>query len=321
MGSIGAWSGIFMGIFKRSSVKIGLALGGGGARGLAHIGVLKVLERENIPVACIAGTSAGSIIAAMYCQLESAGDVEERIRNFVSGDRFREMTRRFSPAQKKDMSRQGWLDRTLTFVKRQYIVTRAFRQLGLLDRSGLESAIRALIVDEDIRDSKIPLAVVATDLWKGEDVVMTRGSLRRAVSASAGIPGTFPPLEMDGRCLVDGCVINMVPVHETRDLGADRVIAVDVTRELVRPPAFQNGLEVMFRADEITNYRLNEFHLEKADVVVRPKMGDTHWAEFTRLDELIRLGEEAAEEKLADIRRLLLPDRRRWFRFFRGGGN
>ena len=302
-------------------MKIGLALGGGGARGLAHIGVMKVLEREKIPVACIAGTSAGSIIGAMYSQLESASDVEERIRNFFASDRFREMTRRFSAGQKKDMSRQGWLDRTLTFVKRQYIVTRAFSKLGLIDRSTLEFAIRALIDDEDIRDVKIPLAVVATDLWKGEDVVMTRGSIRKAVSASAGIPGTFPPLEMEGRCLVDGCVINMVPVHETRDLGADRVIAVDVTRELVRPPAFQNGLEVMFRADEITNFRLNEFHLMAADVIVRPKMGETHWAEFGRLDDLIRLGEEAAEEKLEDIRRLLLPARRRWFHFLRGRGN
>jgi NTE family protein len=310
-----------MALFRRSSIKIGLALGGGGARGLAHIGVLKVLEREKIPVHCIAGTSAGSILGAMYAQLQSARDVEERIRNFSASDRFREMTRRFSATQKKNMTRQGWLDRTLTFVKRQYIATRAFGQLGLIDRSNLEFAIRALIDDEDIRDVKIPLAVVATDLWKGEDVVMTRGSIRMAVSASAGIPGTFPPLEMEGRCLVDGCVINMVPVHETRDLGADRVIAVDVTRELIRPPAFQNGLEVMFRADEITNYRLNEFHLGTADVVVRPKMGDTHWADFGRLDELIRLGEEAAEEKLGELRRLLLPTRRRWFHFFRGKGN
>jgi len=310
-----------MGLFRRSFMKVGLALGGGGARGLAHIGVLRVLEREKIPVHCIAGTSAGSILGAMYAQLQSAADVEDRIRNFFGSDRFREMTRRFSATQKKDMSRQGWLDRTLTFVKRQYIVTRAFRQLGLIDRSILEFAVRALIDDEDIRDVKIPLAVVATDLWKGEDVVMTRGSLRKAVSASAGIPGTFPPLEMDGRCLVDGCVINMVPVHETRDLGADRVIAVDVTRELVRPPAFQNGLEVMFRADEITNYRLNEFHLMTADVVVRPKMGETHWADFGRLDELIRLGEEAAEEKLADIRGILRSAGRRWFHFFRGKGN
>ena len=306
-----------MGLFRQSSIKIGLALGGGGARGLAHIGVLKVLEREKIPIHCIAGTSAGSLIGAMYAQQQSAWAVEERVRNFFASDRFREMARRFSANQKKDMSSQGWLDRALTFVKRQYIVTRAFRQLGLIDRSSLDFAIRALIDEEDIRDTTIPLAVVATDLWKGEDVVMTRGSIRKAVSASAGIPGTFSPLELEGRCLVDGCVINMVPVHETRDLGADRVIAVDVTRELIRPPAFQNGLEVMFRADEITNYRLNEFHLKTADVIVRPKMGDTHWADFRRLDDLIRLGEEAAEEKLGDIRRLLIPAGRRWFRFFR----
>jgi NTE family protein len=278
--------------------------------------VLKVLEREKIPVYCITGTSAGSIIGAMYAQQLSAADVEERIRNYFTSDRYRDIARRLEATQKKDKSKNSFIDRMFTFVKQQYIVTKAFQDMGLIDRKFLESPIRSLIDDEDIRDTKIPYAAVASDLWRGEDVVMTRGSIRQAVAASASIPGTFPPVEMDGRYLVDGCVINMVPVHEARDLGADRIIAVDVTRELVRPPAFKNGLEIMFRADEITNFRLNEIHLKSADVVVRPKMGDAHWAEFSRLDEFIRLGEEATEEKLNAIRRLQRPAKRRWFSFF-----
>jgi NTE family protein len=309
-----------MDIWKKPPVKIGLALGGGGARGLAHIGVLKVLDREKIPIHCIAGTSAGSIIGAMYAQLQSADDTEERIRNYFSSERFRDSGRRLASQQKKDKTKDGFIDRMFTFVKQQYIVTKAFKDMGLLDRKVLDTVIGALLDEEDIRDMKIKCAVVATDLWKGEEVVLTRGSVRKAVAASASIPGTFAPVVLDGRFLVDGCVINMVPVQEARDIGADRVIAVDVTRELVRPPAFKNGLEIMFRADEITNFRLNEIHLKNADVVVRPKMGNVHWAEFDRMTEFVRLGEAAAEEKLDDIRRLVRPSRRRWFSFFTGIG-
>jgi NTE family protein len=302
---------------RREAPRIGLALGGGGARGLAHIGVLKVLEREKIPVACLAGTSMGSIIGAMYAQLRSAAALEERIRNYFASDRYREIAKRMAGVKSKADANPGLVDRMVTFVKQSTMVKKAFSELGLLDRAILDAALRSLLDEEDIRDTRIPFAAVATDLWKGEDVVLRKGSLRRAVTASATIPGTFPPVEMDGRYLVDGCVIQMVPVHEARSLGADRVVAVDVTRELVRPPAFKNGLEVMFRADEITNFRLNEIHLSAADVVIRPRMGNMHWASFELLDDIVRRGEAAAEEKLGALRDLSAPPGRRWFGFLR----
>jgi NTE family protein len=307
-----------MGIWKKPPVKIGLALGGGGARGLAHVGVLKVLDRERIPIHCIAGTSAGSIIGAMYAQLQSAADMEDRIRNYFSSERFRDIGRSLASQQRKDKSKNSLIDRMFDFIMQQYIATKAFNDLGLLDRKVLDAAVGALLEEEDIRDMKIKCAVVATDLWKGEEVVLTRGSVRKAVSASASIPGTFPPMVLDGRFLVDGCVIDMVPVREAWGIGADRVIAVDVTRELVRPPAFKNGLEILFRADEITNFHLNEIHLKNADVVVRPKMGNAHWAEFDRMAEFVRHGEAAAEEKLDDILKLVRAPKRRWFSFFKG---
>jgi NTE family protein len=253
----------------------------------------------------------------MYAQMLSADAVEDRIRSYFASDRYRDIARQLANTRNKAASNPGILDRMFTFVKQTYMVKRAFSELGLLDPKILESALRSVLDDEDIRDTKIPFAAVATDLWKGEDVVLRRGPVRRAVAASASIPGTFPPVELDGRYLVDGCVINMVPCHETRELGADRVVAVDVTRELVRTPSFKNGLEIMFRADEITNFQLNQVHLGCADVVIRPKMGDTHWASFDRFDEIVRKGEEAAEAKLHAVRAILKPMRRRWFWFFR----
>lgn len=300
---------------QKEAARIGLALGGGGARGLAHIGVLKVLEREKIPVTCIAGTSMGSIMGAMYAQLRSARAVEERVRNYFSSDRYRDLSRRMAGVKNKDDANTGLLDRMYAFMKQTYMVKRAFSELGLLERGILDSALRSLLDEEDIRDLRIPFSAVATDLWKGEDVPLRKGSIRKSVSASAGIPGTFPPMEQDGRFLVDGAVVQMVPVREARRLGADKVVAVDVTRELVRPPSFKNGLEVMFRADEITNFRLNEAHLAGADLVIRPKMGNIHWASFELLDDIIRRGESAAEDKLGELRALTAPAGRRWFRF------
>lgn len=290
-----------MAIFRRQRTKVGLALGGGGARGMAHIGVLKVLEREMIPIDFIVGTSAGSIIGAMYAQLVDAGEVEKRVLDYTHGEVFQGLVPNIPSQQNRKESGEGLLDRMVIFLKQQYILTRSFTRMGLLGRKVLDEALEQLLGDGDVRDTRIPFAAVATDVWSGEDVVLREGSLRKAVGASSTVPGTFPPVEWNGWSLIDGGVINMVPVWETFEMGAKVVVAVDVARDLIRPKEFKNGLEIMFRADEITNYRLNNIHLKDADVVIQPQVGEVHWANFTMIEELVKQGEQAAEEKLAEI--------------------
>lgn len=269
---------------------------------MAHIGVLKVLEREMIPVDFIVGTSTGSIIGAMYAKLVDAGEVEKRVVDYIHGEVFQGLVPNMPNQQDGKESGEGFLDRMVTFLKQQYILTRSFTRMGLSGRKVLDEALEHLLGDGDVRDTRIPFAAVATDVWSGEDVVLREGSLRKAVGASSTVPGTFPPVEWNGWFLIDGGVINMVPVWKTFEMGAKVVVAVDVTRDLIRPKEFKNGLEIMFRADEITNYRLNTIHLKDADVVIRPQVGEVHWANFTMIEELVEQGERAAEEKLVEIR-------------------
>ncbi len=292
-----------MTLFKKEIPKIGLALGGGGARGMAHIGVLKVLERENIPIGLIVGTSIGSVIGAMYAQLTDAFEVEKRVLNYLHGEVFKNLNVHL--LFQKNTKEEKFLDRMVTFLKHQYILTKSFTRMGLMGRKILDDALEALIDDSDIRDTKIPFAVVTTDIWSGEDIVLREGPLRKAVAASSTIPGTFQPVEWNGYSLVDGGVIDMVPVWETFEMGAKIVIGVDVTRDLIRPKEFKNGLEIMFRADEITNYRLNKIHLRDANVVIRPEVGNAHWADFARAEEFIARGEKATEAKAEEIRNVI----------------
>jgi len=292
-----------MTIFKKEIPKVGLALGGGGARGMAHIGVLKVLERENIPINLVVGTSIGSVIGGMYAQLTDAAEVERRVLNYLHGEMFKSLDLHI--LSQKDTKEERFLERMVTFLKHQYILTRSFTRMGLMRRKILDDALKELIGDGDIRDTRIPFAAVTTDIWSGEDIVLREGPLRKAVAASSTIPGTFQPVEWNGYSLIDGGVIDMVPVWETFEAGAKIVIGVDVTRDLVRPKEFKNGLEIMFRADEITNYRLNKIHLRDADIVIRPEVGEAHWADFAMAEEFIARGEKAAEAKVKEIRSVI----------------
>lgn len=302
-----------MAIFKRKIPKIGLALGGGGARGLAHIGVLKVLEREKIPIDIITGTSMGSIVGAMYAQLLSAVAVEKRILDYLRSEVFRKLNLKLSNQKKGKQTEERLLERMFIYLKYQYVFNRSYTRMSLFNRKILDNALKILLQDRDIRDTEIPFAAIATDILSGEDIVLREGPIREAVAASSTIPGMFPPVEWNRFRLIDGGVINIVPVWETLEMGADLVISVDVTRTLVRPKEFRNGLEIMFRADEITNYRLNMIHLKDANVIIQPKVGNAHWANFTMVDKFIRQGKKAAEGKIDEIHNMIRSHSTSWF--------
>ncbi len=282
--------------------KVALVLGGGGARGLAHVGVLKVLEREKIPIDLIVGTSAGALVGGMYAYLKDADAVEERFRDFLNSKIYnRTGMPRF--LMKKDA--ENFFGQVATRLGERIVINLAYSRQGLFERKRLEEAIDFLVEPLAIEELRIPFAAVAVDLNSGKEIIYTKGDLRQAIEASSSLPGFLPPLQQDSRALVDGAVLHTVPVIPARKLGAEFVLAVNVSADLEPNPELENVIDVLFRANSITSHRHSLQQLEKADIILRPDVGRTHWANFSRLEELVGRGEVVAKRALPVLRRLL----------------
>lgn len=287
--------------------KVGLVLGGGGARGLAHVGVLKVLEEAKVPIDVIVGSSMGSMVGSLYALYGRASDVEERLREFTRSPQFRSGKfmdlQAMTPLPTED---QGFVQTARRFYKLGlFFATTIFRK-SFIDPVQFEGDVAAIIPDCLIEDSPIQLAVVATDLRSGGEVVLTRGPVRRAVQASSAIAGIFPPVEMEGKELVDGGFVNKVPVEVALRLGADVVIAVDVSNDVMDSQEFsRTGSAISMRASAILAETLKNIQMRFADVVVRPSVADVHWADFYAIDDIVPRGEHAARLAMPTVRSAL----------------
>ena len=258
-----------------SNKKIGLALGGGGARGLAHIGVLKALEAANIPIHAIAGTSMGALVGAWYALNKNTRGLEEV----------------FSEIREKDMDsitkilwkRDGAIFKNKTITK---IVEEGFG-------------------NKEFKDCTIPFAVVATDVRTGDRVVLKEGSLSEAAHASVAIPIIFPPVESHGKLLMDGGLCDPVPADVVKSMGVDIVIAVDVTSGWVNISENSiNMLDVYNLVDKVIiaiEHQIAHESLGKADMVLRPTVSRFNWLDFPQAKEIIRLGEEETRRNLKEI--------------------
>lgn len=250
-----------------SGPKIGLALGSGGARGWAHIGVLKVLRESGIPVHMIAGSSMGSLIGAVYAnnlELDMIEGLATRLKS------------------------KYWID--LTVPRKGFIAGDKVREL-----------IRLLSHGKKLEELPIPMAVVATDLVKGERVVFTSGPVDLAVRASISIPGIFEPVEWEGKILVDGGVIDRIPIAAVREMGADLVIAVDVV------PRFQEVqirsiFDVIAQTLGVMERQMLSQQMIETDVLIHPELSEIGPTAFHQVEECIRLGEEAARAHVERIR-------------------
>ncbi len=266
--------------------KIGLALSGGGARGLAHIGVLKILANAGVHIDCIAGTSMGGLIAAAYATGIPIEVLEEEARRIT---RMREMIK---------------------------LVDVSSPTRGIIKGKQLQEYLTTLFPREiKIEELTIPLALVATDLISASEVTLSAGPLLPAVLATTAFPGLFTPQEMDGYRLVDGGVLNNLPVRQVREMGADIILAVDVQfNPLLEPPwqeinmrpswpfPFPDFFLDFYRAELLMVARLTQAHLEqvKPEFYLRPCIPQdiTIFMGFTRTDEIISCGEISALELL-----------------------
>jgi len=284
---------------RTGSPTLGLALGGGGVRGLAHIGVLTVLEREAIPLNAIAGTSMGAIVAASYA-----------LNREFDSRRLTEQATRLStivPVLSRTVGKgqDTILDRLRLFADIERFLFDSVWGWGSLQEVSVKESLAELTMGKDLQEGKIPVAVVATDLLSGEKVVFNDGPAAIALQASAAIPGFFPPVLYQERLLADGGFIELVPASVARQMGVRFVIAVDVDQEDLRVEV-NNGLQAVLRALDIASRHQKQHHLDVADLVIRPEFGEAvDTLDFSKAELCIQAGVRAAERSLPDIRRLL----------------
>ncbi|MFZ5863637.1 MAG: patatin-like phospholipase family protein [Nitrospirota bacterium] len=267
---------------------LGLALGGGGVRGFAHLGVLRVLEREGLAPRAIAGTSMGAMIAALYALSPSLSAVEQRMADFFT---------RFAPALSRLTARVA--------ESRGGI---ALDEPSLLEAGVFHQHFDDLIPDVGFEQARVPLAVVAVDLVSGEEVVYTSGPVRPAVLGSVALPGVFPPVPHDGRLLVDGGWTSRIPVDAARQIGADRVVGVEVSDNADNPflPSQpKTGLQIALRAAEITRNHLARLAARRADLLLIPPTGHVALHDASRAMECVQIGATETQANIAAIRRLL----------------
>ncbi|HYA15146.1 MAG TPA: patatin-like phospholipase family protein [Syntrophales bacterium] len=288
--------------------RIGLALGGGGARGLCHIGVLRVFEQEGIPVDVIAGTSIGALVGGAYACGLSADELERKVHDYINSEEFKSsaiktMSDAYSGKQ-EDLTQK-----IQSFLKNQFYVIQMLFKPGILSTDDFQSMIDYFIPDVLIQNTLIPFRAVATDLITGDQVVFSEGFLRQAVTASCSVPGVIEPVIDGKRLLSDGGIISMTPVSIAKREGADIVIAVAVDRDLRTDDELKTVKDIYYRASEITSIKLEKYELLEADIVIRPDVKNLHWTGFFHAIDLIKEGEKAAKEVLSSIR-----DKRSFFK-------
>ena len=258
---------------QQPSVGIGLALGGGFARGIAHVGVLKVLEEENIPIRYIAGTSVGALIGAAYCSGISAEELEQVAARV-----------RFKHIAKWTLSRYG-------FASNQ-------RMIGFLNQ---------LLKVKTFEELRIPLAVTATDFSTGEGVVFHSGPLIDPVRASCSYPGMFLPVKIRGRLLIDGMLSHTVPTRPLRQMGAERVLAVHLKGKWTDGEGPRHLFDVIGQCFAIAQEMNSSQWKQAADLVIEPDVNGYKYDAFEHSAALVRAGELATRAALPEIRKWLEP--------------
>ncbi|MBA7542287.1 hypothetical protein ES705_34607 [subsurface metagenome] len=295
----------------KEKLKVGLALGGGGARGLAHIGVLKVLERENIPIDLITGTSMGAIIGGEYALKKDISAIEKIAEKY---SKISEFNIDFSFSEKERKDKPFFLKKMSDFLKKGYILNLELRRKYIDEGEGIKKIIKDLVGDKAFTDTKIPFAAVAADLVKGEKVILNQGKLFDALLASSSIPGMFPPVILDKKILVDGGIVDVVPIQAAQSLGANFVIGVNVGQTIKKRVEFDNAVEIFFRSDSITSAELRKLQLSFADVVITPKIGRFHWSDFSKPEQCIREGEIAAQNIILELKKKLKKAKPIWWK-------
>lgn len=244
----------------KTNDQIGLALGGGAVLGAVHIGILKAFEEDNITIKCMAGTSIGSLIGALFAFGNSAHDIEVII------------------------SEQGWLD----------ISSVSFNRMGFLSNEKLGQLISKNTDNKTFEETQIPLAIVACDIVSGDKVVITKGSVSDAVMASTCVPGIFKPITIGDNVLVDGGIVENIPISPLKEFGCDKIVGIDLTNvKNIKP---KNMFDVLMNTMNITQKNAALIQRDHADIVIAPDLTSFNIVDIKQIPALIKIGYEHAKK-------------------------
>lgn len=295
--------------------KIGLVLAGGGALGMAHVGVLKVLEENNVPIAFVAGTSMGSIVGAAYATGKPVVEMEKILVESDWDEIFSDGVQRENIAYRNKTGRNREIYGDTKFSMDDGKLVTPF---GVVQGQRLLPVLQRLYENAPpspahFNTFRIPLRVIAADIENGEAVVIDHGDLATAVRASMSVPGVFAPVEIDGRLLVDGGIVNNLPMDVVRQMGADRLIVVELNAEFKKKAELQSPLSIGGQIISLLlaqNSALQKKTLTKKDILIEPNLAGYSAVDFGKASELIKLGEEAARRALPSIKKLSVSDSR-----------
>lgn len=288
-------------------LKVGVALGGGAARGLAHLGVLRVLEREKVPIDVLVGTSMGAIIGGAYAVRRDIDAVEKKVREIVASREFKRNGLNFLRETKQ--ARGGLLFSMTNLLRKGIVYGVSTIRPSFLSAEMLASSLEAVVPEARIEDLGLRFGAVTLDLETAEEIVICSGDLRQAVKASSAIPGILPPVRSNGRLLIDGGWVDKIPVLPAFRLGADVVIAVDITAGLDDARSYHRGVDIMVRANQIKEMRYVNHLRRLADVLIEPDIKCVHWADFSAFNRCIEAGDAAASAAIPKILQLLRHER------------
>jgi NTE family protein len=248
--------------------KVALVLGGGAAKGFAHVGVIRVLEKEKIPIDMIVATSVGALVGAIY-------------------------------ASERDSFQLEWLAYQVT-KEDIFDFSILYSKLGPVQGEKLEEFLKTKLKVKKLEDLELPLYPVATDLMTGETVTLVKGSVARAVRASSAIPGVFVPVQFAGRTLIDGGVTNNLPIEIARQKGADIVIAVNLSQD-VKNVQIDSVIDIILQSIDIMGKELLKYKRQGAEVLIEPQLGDVGTMDFSQKKKCIEEGMKAARKALPQI--------------------
>jgi NTE family protein len=280
-------------------LKTALVLGGGGARGFAHLGVLEVLEKENIKFDLVVGCSMGAVIGGGYLRAGNIEKLEKLAREVVKSDILIEIEKYFSEGNVED--NRLVFEKIEALIRKINFLTRV-KKKWLFEGERIREVLKKIIPEElEFKALEIPFACVGVDILSGERIIFKEGKVLDAVLASSSIPGIFPPFRDGRRFIVDGGIVSQLPVEEAKILGAEYIIAVDVGNANLSQE-LQDGIDILLQCNKIMSKWLTKKSREDADFVISPSLSEISWFQFSKFEICVEKGKQKAIEVIEDLK-------------------